>query len=190
MCSVEDNKATCNNLYSKSKTPSNLNLQAVAEIYGKDGYSNPNNNVRYESKFSLDNNNSHNDNSYYEDYSYTSPASTSNKCDYTDYTYDTTINNEKLDSGWYTWWTLCTDYTIDYHFSTDDEYNGFMIFVLLPETNVDDFIDNRDGKYYTCEEYEKTWISKSSTCNIAPGSSIVIHNYGDNTIWVNGWIRN
>jgi len=190
MCSVEDGKATCNNSSGKSKRPSTLNLQAVAEIYGRDGFSNPNNNVKYESKFFLDGS-SYNGDPYNNDYNYVAPpVPTSSKCDYTDYTYDTTIKNEKLDSGWYIWWTLCTDDPIDYYFTTDDEYDGFMIFVLPPATNVDDFVNNRDGKYYTCEEYEKKWITKGGSCNIAPGSSLVIYNYEDSAIWLDGYIRN
>lgn len=186
MCSVEDGRATCNNLDSKSKIPSILNLEAVVELYGKDGFQNPNNNVRYESKFSLDNNR-HNDNSYYVDN--TPPITTSSSCDYTDYKYNIEINNEKLKSGWYVWWTLCTDEQINYQFSSSDNANGFMIFVLPPDTDVDDFINDRDGKYYTCEEYEKRWISKGGSCNIAPGSNLVLYNYEESTIWLNGWIQ-
>lgn len=190
MCSVENGKATCNNLSGKSKRPSNLNLQAVAEIYGRDGFSNPNNDVKYKSKFFLDGS-SYNDDSYNNDYNYVAPpVTTSSNCDYTDYKYNTTIKNEKLDSGWYIWWTLCTDDTIDYFFTTDDEYDGFMIFVLPPATNVDDFVNDRNGKYYTCEEYEKKWITKGGSCNIMPGSSLVIYNYEDSAIWLDGYIRN
>lgn len=51
MCSVEDGIATCENLLSKSQTPSELNLDAVIEIYGVDGFLSPNNRVSYQSKF-------------------------------------------------------------------------------------------------------------------------------------------
>lgn len=51
MCSIENGRPTCNNLNSKSETPSELNLSAVIEIYGTDGYIDPNNNIRYEERF-------------------------------------------------------------------------------------------------------------------------------------------
>ena len=51
MCSKENGKLTCPNLSSKSRVPSDLNLSAIAKIYGRDGYQVPNNNVEFRSKF-------------------------------------------------------------------------------------------------------------------------------------------
>ena len=51
MCSVEDGIPTCLFLVPRSKNPSVLNLDAVAEIYGTDGFKNPNNQFEYGYKF-------------------------------------------------------------------------------------------------------------------------------------------
>ncbi|MDD9816635.1 MAG: DUF4344 domain-containing metallopeptidase [Gammaproteobacteria bacterium] len=45
MCSVEDSRATCPGTYNKELRPSKLVLDAMAELYGRDGYAVPNNNV-------------------------------------------------------------------------------------------------------------------------------------------------
>ncbi|MBT4327391.1 MAG: hypothetical protein HOD60_10905 [Candidatus Nitrosopelagicus sp.] len=51
MCSIENGKPTCPNVYSKSKTPSKLNYAAVVKLYGSDGYKNPNPSIQSGSKF-------------------------------------------------------------------------------------------------------------------------------------------
>jgi len=56
MCSIENGKATCPDIYSRSKTPSNLNLAATAKLYGTDGFKNPNNRITYGSKFFAEDN--------------------------------------------------------------------------------------------------------------------------------------
>ena len=45
MCSVENDIPTCDDLRSKSNTPSSLNLAAIVAVYGTDGFSNPNNGI-------------------------------------------------------------------------------------------------------------------------------------------------
>ena len=181
MCSIEDGKPTCANLNSKSKTPSILNLEAVKKIYGSDGFQNPNNRISYESRFALDNiqNNEITKLTVVQD----------NKCPRTDYSYDSTVDDLNIKSGYYVYWILCTD-TISYSFSTGNEHDGFKIYLLPPQTDVGNFINNAEGKYYICEEYGKDWITKSNTCNIAPGSTLVLHNENQNAIVVNGYIRN
>ena len=54
MCSKENDRWTCPpGIKSKSKNLSNLNLDAVVKIYGRDGFKNPNNYVTYKEKFVL-----------------------------------------------------------------------------------------------------------------------------------------
>ena len=103
--------------------------------------------------------------------------------------YDWTITEKKLRPGWYTWWKICSE-DVSYSFATDYKRDGFMVFVLPPYTDVKSFMSDRDGRYYTCEEYEKTWHKKSNTCNIAPGSHIVLKNTEENTVTIDGRIRN
>ena len=181
MCSVEDGKPTCKNSYSKSKMPSSLNLAAVAKIYGTDGFRNPNNQVQNGERFSTSN----------PSYNVPDPPKpkSASYCERIYDNYNWEINEKTLKSGWYSYWKICSDKT-SYSFATDNENDGVTIFVLPPATNVKDFMDNRDGRYYLCEEYEVVWHKKSNTCNIAPGSHIVISNTQDNTITVNGYIRN
>ena len=188
MCSVEDNRPTCDGLSSKSKTPSNLNLAAVAQIYGTDGFGSPNNYVRYEQKFALDGVNS---NSYTPpSYEYSPPEQKpTNDCRGDDSSYDQTIWTT-IKSGWYITYTICSHGPISYSFSTDSEYDGFRLYILPPATIVEDFVNYGNGKYYTCEDYDKSWSSKSNTCNVASGSKIVVHNDGSNAIMISGKIKN
>lgn len=181
MCSVEDGRATCSGLSSKSKTPSDLNLAAVVQIYGNDGFSNPNNYIMYEERFFL--------NDHYNDPN-NNPTTRKpiSSCTHTDYTYNYDVDIP-LKPGWYQPYKICSS-NISYSFSTDNSYHGFMIFVLPPETNVKNFMDAREGNYYVCEEYEQEWHRQSNTCNIEPGSHIVLHNIEENTIRIDGWIRN
>jgi hypothetical protein len=55
MCSVEDGKETCKT-QNKVKTPSDLNLVGVVNLYNVDGFKNPNNKVTTGTKISLDSN--------------------------------------------------------------------------------------------------------------------------------------
>ncbi len=181
MCSVEDGVPTCERSNSKSKTPSSLNLEAVAKIYGSDGWLNPNNHVQDKERFASGNSNPN----------IPSPAPRIPSSSYCENVYDNidwTIN-KVLKSGWYVYWKICSE-DISYSFSTSNKSHGLMIFVLPPETDVKSFMESDDGSYYTCEEYEKTWHKKSNTCNIAPGSHIVLSNPEEDAIRINGWIAN
>ena len=53
MCSVEDGKETCPGEIPKSTVFSDLNLAALAAIYGTDGFQNPNNDIMREEIFRL-----------------------------------------------------------------------------------------------------------------------------------------
>ena len=152
MCSKEDGQPTCLGTNSKSKTPSTLNLEAVQAIYGKDGFTNPNNNnVKYKQKYSIDSSNNNN-------YIPTVTSKPKSNCDQIYDNYDWTIDTT-IKPGWSTWWKICSE-DISYRFTTSSKFDGFMIFVLPPTTDVNNFMNDRDGTYYTCEEYEKKWQSK------------------------------
>ena len=54
LCSKEiDYGYTCPRPYDKSEIPSELNLAAVAAVYGTDGFQNPNNGITYKERFTL-----------------------------------------------------------------------------------------------------------------------------------------
>ena len=55
MCSVEGGKPTCPSRSNPEKTPSGLNLDAVAAIYGTNGFTNPNSLVTYKERFYVSN---------------------------------------------------------------------------------------------------------------------------------------
>ena len=181
MCSVEDGVPTCDSAR-KVYEPSNLNLAGVAHIYGADGFSNPNNNVAYKDRFHPDGSSSSSEPS-----TVPLPVPSSPACERTDFTYDWTINEFELESGWYQWYTICGS-PISYSFSTSSSYDGVSIYVLPPDTDVSDFVNNREGSYYVCEEPDSQWHKKSNTCNILPGSSIVLHNTMERAIDISGWI--
>lgn len=199
MCSREDGTKTCKYKGSKSYVPSKLNRDAIARLYGSDGYKTPNYAVTYEQKF-------------YSDTDRNGGAPTKPSpipipitikpavpgCQSTDDRYDFNIDNYRLDPKMYSWWTLCTDKIIEYHFSTHSNSGGFTIFVLPPETDpnsfandrdANPFANDRDGGYYKCERYGVPWTSKTGDCNIEPGSNIMLYNHGTDTISVNGWIK-
>ena len=50
MCSIEQGLPTCSTIASEETAPSDLNAAAVAEMYGTDGFANPNNPVSYKSR--------------------------------------------------------------------------------------------------------------------------------------------
>ena len=192
MCSVEDDGPTCKRAqYPKNTEPSRLNLDAVVEIYGTDGFINPNNKIIRGEFFPPGYSNY--DNFNYDNFNYDTfnpdpnPTKTTTYCDHVYDSYDWNMD-EELKPGWYSYWKICA-HDISYSFATDQDTSGFMVFVLPPATNIKDFMDERDGNYYICEEYEVTWHKKSNTCNIEPGSHIVLYNPEESAIRLSGWIR-
>ena len=218
MCSEENNIPTCGGLWSKSKTPSSLNLAAVARIYGNDGFRGPNNYVQYGEKFVEGDSNQNTNRDYTDDdfvYKPTPPTippvtppvippitlppippatppaippTIANECIYDDYVYDETIS-ESLWSGWYVSYKICSDDQILYYFESNSEYDGFEIYILPPETNVREFMNYGEGSYYLCEEYRMSWTNRVNWCNIDSGSNIVLYNPGQDTIELTGYIK-
>jgi len=188
MCSIEHDVPTCpTQLYSKSNMPSDLNLDAVAHIYGTDGFRVPNGYVKYREMFTND----AGPTSYGADIRPDVSQKPDHDCPDGGYSYDWRIDGEVLRPGWYLSYDICSVNDIHYSFSTDDASEGFLIYVLPPETDVEDFVNHGIGDYYTCEEYGTYWHVKSGSCNIEFGSSIVLDNDGPDTIRiVNGYIRN
>ena len=188
MCSVENNIPTCRPEITKSSTPSSLNLGAVAKIYGTDGFQNPNNSVRYESRYAEDG-------STYTPPSVQLPSTPPqtrtqypNGCATDDKRYNISLTDHELKSGRYIWYTICNSGPIQYSFSAVSRSAGFTLHILPPETDVRRYINDDEGQYYTCENPDKHWRSKSNTCNVDVGSMVVIHNDRDVSITINGRI--
>ena len=51
MCSTKNDIPTCPSIHPRSRTPSQISLDAVVAIYGHDGYPNPNNSITYGDRF-------------------------------------------------------------------------------------------------------------------------------------------
>ena len=189
MCSVENGVPTCQGA-KKSNTPSRLNLQAVAKIYGTDGFKNPNNYVKYKDRFT--------EGGYTGGSSKVQPPSTPpqtrtasfpNGCSTDNARYDYDVNNLRLNAGVYRYYTICNEGTVQYSFSATSRGTGFTLHVIPPDTNVRDYISRGIGNYYVCEDPDKQWSSKSGRCNVDVGSRIIIHNDRDVSVTVNGKIR-
>ncbi len=189
LCSVEDGINTCpQSPYPNSKTPSDLNLEAVAHIYGTDGFTMPNNLVQYREVFTGSSPPAGDDGV---DQVPGVARGMSHGCPLEGYTYDVWVDGETIEPGWSIWYDICSTTPIYYSFTTDDPEDGFLLYLLPPETDIDDFISYGAGSYYTCEEYDVSWHSKSNTCKVELGSKLVIHNDGMNAIRiVDGYIRN
>ena len=189
MCSREDTGPTCDLSVRRSATPSSLNLGAVAKIYGTDGFSNPNNPVRYESRFAESGSTGTPPNVQPPSAPpQTRTQSFPNGCTTDDRRYDITLKNYELKPGWYRWYTICNTGTMQYSLSTADRDAGFALYVLPPAADVRDYVNNGNGYPHPCEDTERRWFSKSNTCYMRVGSSIVLHNDRDIPITINGRI--
>ena len=189
MCSVEDTGPTCVPDISRSTTPSSLNLGAVAQIYGTDGFTNPNNRVEYESKFA-------------ESGASSTPTviqppsaptqtrthSFPNGCATDDKSYNINLKNYELQPSRYGWYTICNTGTIYYSFSTADRDAGIALYVLPPAADPRNYVNDDNGHPHPCEDTTKRWFSKSNTCYLRAGSSIIMHNDSDIPITLNGRI--
>ena len=192
MCSRENGVPTCRPGITKSFTPSSLNLGAVAQMYGTDGFKNPNNNVKYKDRFA--------EGGYTGGSSKVQPPSPPpstapptrtqypNGCTTDDKRHNISLTDYELKSGRYAWYTICNSGPVQYSFSTVNRSTGFALHILPPETDVRRYINDDEGQYYTCEDPDDKWRSKSNTCNVDVGSRIVIHNDRDVSITINGRI--
>ena len=188
MCSRENNIPTCRPEITKSSTPSSLNLGAVAKIYGTDGFQNPNNFVKYESRYA--------EGGSVRTQPNVQPPSTPpqtrtqypNGCTTDDRRYNISLTDRELKPGWYRWYTICNTGTVQYSFSTVDRDASFKLYVLPPATDVRDYVKNGKGYPHPCEDITKSWFGKSNTCYLRVGSSIVLHNDRDVSITINGRI--
>jgi hypothetical protein len=102
-----------------------------------------------------------------------------------------------LPADWYYTVYICEPHrTQHYTFTTNNDdgtenpNDGFKLSVLPPETDVDEWVNNRVGSYYTCtDEIGTSWITISGTCDpVKEGSKIVIENDSGHPIIVKGHI--
>ena len=85
-----------------------------------------------------------------------------------------------LDEGEYVSIKFCNKGLMNYQVSTDGEHDGFYIYVIAPETNAGNFINNEQGKYYSeCSGGNKLMVSYTDTCDVPAGSQLLIYNYNE-----------
>ena len=188
MCSTEDTGPTCGRSGGWFSPPSNLNLGAVAQMYGADGFANPNNYVAYKSRFAEGTAGASSNVQPPGAPPQTRTQSFPNGCTTDDKSYNINMKNYELKPGRFASYTICNTGTVQYSFAATDRDAGFKLYVLPPETGVSDFVKKRDGSYYTCEDPDKRWYSKPGTCNVDVGSRIVFHNDRTVSITINGKI--
>ena len=190
MCSRENNIPTCRPEITKSYTPSSLNLGAVAKIYGTDGFQNPNNFVKYESRYAEGGSSGTAQSNIQPPRipPQTTTSSFPNGCTTNDKSYDINLKNRELKPDRYAYVSICNTGTIHYSLSTVDKDAGFALYVLPPAADVRDYVKNGKGYPHPCEDTTKHWFSKSNTCYLRVGSSIVLHNDRDVSITINGRI--
>lgn len=90
--------------------------------------------------------------------------------------YDETI---ALDEGEYITLPFCHGGTMQYQVSSEDQYNGFHLYVLPPETDSTNFIEYKIGQYYPNCSTEKQMIKFGDTCTVPDGAKLVIYNPDD-----------
>ena len=118
----------------------------------------------------------------------TRTSSFPNDCTTNDKSYNINLKNRELKQNRYIYAIICNTGTIHYSFSTVDKDAGFALYVLPPATDAKDYVDNGNGYPHPCVDVAKHWYSKSGTCYIRTGSTIILHNDRDVSLTINGRI--
>ena len=81
-----------------------------------------------------------------------------------------------LDEGFFWPLSFCGAGNYQYSLASDNEYSGFMAYVIPPDTDASDFIGNNSGMYYPSCSTEQEMISWGASCNVPVGAKLLIHN--------------
>ena len=81
-----------------------------------------------------------------------------------------------MDEGFFCYLPFCGASNYRYDIASDNEYSGFMAYVIPPDTDASDFISNNSGMYYPSCSTEQEMISWSSKCSVPVGAKLLIHN--------------
>jgi len=100
--------------------------------------------------------------------------------------YDRTL---ALDEGEYYTLPFCNAGTMQYQVSSEDQYNGFYIYVLPPETDSRNFIEYSIGKSYPDCSTENLMTKFGSTCTVPVGAKLVIDHPYDSDLLNSDLIR-
>lgn len=86
-----------------------------------------------------------------------------------------------LDEGEFTWISFCRAGTFSYTVSSSDSSNGFLIYVLTPQTDPTSFINNANGQFYpSCSGKEsQAYSTFSGNCVVPYGAKLLLYNKND-----------
>jgi len=87
------------------------------------------------------------------------------------------VESDFMGDGHYKWIPFCGGGTFQYSVSNDDQYSGFNVYIITPDTDPQEFIENGGSHYPDCAGENK--ISFGSTCTIPEGAKLLIHNFRD-----------
>lgn len=83
-----------------------------------------------------------------------------------------------IDEGEYYTMPFCKPGSMNYYLTSDDQSNGFYVYVLPSETDSTKFL-NGEGKYYPSCSAEGAMVSFGETCNIGIGDKLIVYNRDD-----------
>ena len=84
-----------------------------------------------------------------------------------------------LEDGSYSWRSFCRGGEYTFSLEGSSKSNGFKFWVITPETDARKFINDNEGLHYPSCNEKGLWTSYTSTCNIAKGSYLLVHNPRD-----------
>lgn len=90
--------------------------------------------------------------------------------------YDKTIT---LDEGQLITIPFCRVGAFSYSAISNSQSNGFLIYVLTPETNSLSFIHDGSGKYYPSCSGSESYLSYSNRCTVPNDAKLVVYNKDD-----------
>ena len=73
---------------------------------------------------------------------------------------------------------FCRGGTFSYQITTDDQYNGFDVYVSPPNSDYEGIISGKALYYPSCSK--QNMISYSNTCTVEKGSTLWVYNHNDN----------
>ena len=88
---------------------------------------------------------------------------------------DTTID---IDEGEYYTMPFCKTGSMNYYLTSDDQSNGFYVYVIPSATDPIKFL-NGEGKYYPSCSAEGAMVSFGETCNVVIGDKLIVYNRND-----------
>ncbi|MEX0656630.1 MAG: hypothetical protein WD154_03695, partial [Nitrosopumilaceae archaeon] len=81
-----------------------------------------------------------------------------------------------LADGYYQVIPFCKGGSYFFTTNTNDQYNGYKVYVVPPNTDPEEIISGNEPYYLSCSAYENEMTSFSQSCNVDSGSYLLIYN--------------